>query len=172
MDVDIGFPQSGGSHGLDLNVLAQSRAQQFRHFRDHAVGVDRLRRQRLLARECEQALGQRGGAFGGLHGGVDETADAEFVGLHAPPHHVERTDDHAQHVVEVMGDAAGQLADRVHLLRLAQLALGLFPLIDLSEQALIGGRKLKIYALDRRQRPPCEIRNEQADAADQKEGDS
>src|SRR3712207_7947889 len=40
-------------------------------------------------------------------------------------HEVERTDDAGQQVVEVMRDAAGELADRLHLLRLAQLLLGL-----------------------------------------------
>ncbi len=33
-------------------------------------------------------------------------------------------DDHRQHIVEVMGDAASQLADRVHLLHLAQIFFG------------------------------------------------
>src|SRR3712207_7344320 len=35
-------------------------------------------------------------------------------------HEVERTDDAGEQVVEVVRDAAGELADRLHLLRLAQ----------------------------------------------------
>ena len=39
-------------------------------------------------------------------------------------HQVERADDAGQQIVEIVRDAAGQLADRFHLLRLAQLLLG------------------------------------------------
>ena len=38
---------------------------------------------------------------------------------------VEAADDAGQHVVEVVGDAAGQLAHGLHLLALPQLLLGL-----------------------------------------------
>ena len=38
---------------------------------------------------------------------------------------VEPADDHRQQIVEVVGDAAGQLAERFHLLALAQLVLRL-----------------------------------------------
>jgi hypothetical protein len=37
---------------------------------------------------------------------------------------LDRAGDHGEHVVEVMGDAAGQLPDRFHLLRLEQLLFG------------------------------------------------
>ena len=39
--------------------------------------------------------------------------------------HLQVADDAGQDVVEVVGDAAGQLADRLHLLRLPQLGLEL-----------------------------------------------
>ena len=40
------------------------------------------------------------------------------------PGKVDPADDHRQHIVEIVRDAAGQLADRLHLLDLAELRLG------------------------------------------------
>jgi hypothetical protein len=37
---------------------------------------------------------------------------------------IEATDDHRQHIVEIVRDAPGQLADRLHLLHLMQLRFG------------------------------------------------
>jgi hypothetical protein len=45
--------------------------------------------------------------------------------------------DDLQHIVEVMRHAAGQLAHRFHLLRLAQRFLGLVALGDLAADALL-----------------------------------
>ena len=171
MRVGAGFPQPGGQNGLDLNMLAQRRAQEVRHVGNHPVGVDRLRRQRLLAGEGEQALGQGGGTFGGSYRRVDETPDIEFVGLHAPPHEIERADDNAKHVVEVVGDAAAELADSVHLLRLAKLGLDGLPLVYLQQQVGIGSRELRIGGVDRRDRSIGKIDDQNADAADQQEHD-
>src|SRR5262249_44849686 len=41
-----------------------------------------------------------------------------------PGQQLEIATDHGQQIVEVVGDAAGQLADRLHLLRLAEMLLG------------------------------------------------
>ena len=41
------------------------------------------------------------------------------------PDHVEAADDDGEQIVEVVSDTAGELADRLHLLRLAQKLLGL-----------------------------------------------
>ena len=51
--------------------------------------------------------------------------------------HVEAADDHRQHVVEVVGDAAGQLADRLHLLRLAQFPFGMPATVRLERDPLL-----------------------------------
>ena len=50
---------------------------------------------------------------------------------------IDAADHHRQHVVEVVGDAAGQLADRLHLLDLAQLGLGGLALLRLGLQCLV-----------------------------------
>ena len=53
-----------------MDLLAQSRLQEIRHVDDHFVGVERLRRQRLLARKGKQALRQRCGALSGSEAAV------------------------------------------------------------------------------------------------------
>ena len=81
--------------------------------------------ERLAPREGEQAMGQRGGAVGrgrrqrrvALDFGVAPLRDALL-------HQIKRADNAGQQIVEIVRDAAGELADRFHLLRLAQLLLG------------------------------------------------
>jgi hypothetical protein len=71
-------------------------------------------------------VGQRGGALGRAQGRTDITLQGFVATLgNALGHHFQRADDTGQQIVEVVGDATGQLADRLHLLRLAQLFLGL-----------------------------------------------
>ena len=55
------------------------------------------------------------------------------------PGEVERADHDRQHIVEIVGDAAGELADRFDLLHLAHLALGRAAALRLLVQADIGG---------------------------------
>ena len=52
--------------GLDLDLLAERRTQQFRDVEHRGVDVDIARLQRLPAGEGEQMLDQLGAAFGGL----------------------------------------------------------------------------------------------------------
>ena len=72
----------------------------------------------------EQMLDQLGAALGGI---VDQARGALQLRLLLQARHQRLgiAGDHRQHVVEVVRDAAGQLADRVELLRLVQLPLGL-----------------------------------------------
>ena len=51
---------------------------------------------------------------------------------------VDPADDDREHIVEIVRDAAGELADRLHLLRLAQLLLGGGALGRLGAQPLVG----------------------------------
>ena len=59
-----------------------------------------------------------------LRGGgrrVDEARNlVKPVCFHAPANNVERADDAGQKIIEVVGDPAGKLADRVHFLGLTQ----------------------------------------------------
>ena len=63
------------------------------------------------------------------------------VGTQVPLGDVERADDDREHVVEVMRDAARQLADRFHFLHLSNLRFGRGPRCRLVAQALIGRLK-------------------------------
>ena len=63
---------------------------------------------------------------------------------------IQAADDDRQHVVEIVRDAAGQLADSLHLLHLAQLLLGLGALLDLLDDALL---QRGVQRLKRRLRP-------------------
>ena len=86
------------------------------------VQVEDLRLQHLLAAEGEQLRRQPARALAGL-------PDLLEIGRHAPTslaHLLERelavAEDDGEQVVEIVGDAAGELADRLHFLRLAGTA--------------------------------------------------
>ena len=73
---------------------------------------------------------------------LDAAADTR-VGLgQAPLQHFEIADDHGEQVVEVVRDAAGQLADRFHFLRVTQLLLDPLPVRSGGLEALVGGREV------------------------------
>ena len=58
-----------------------------------------------------------------------------IVGVEAVERHLAEADDGGQQVVEVVGDAAGQLPDRFHLLRLPELLLEPLQLGDVAREA-------------------------------------
>ena len=93
-------------------------------------------RQRLAARERQQAVRQLGGIASPLQREFGRLAeDRKFFGdlalrLHMLEPALQRfqiADNDCQHVVEVVRDAAGQLADGFHLLRLDEGGLRLAP---------------------------------------------
>ncbi len=111
---------SAASSGSDFDLFAKCRVQQLRGFEHQRVDVDLARLQRLFARKCEQMPGQSGAAFRGF---IDQLGDRhEFRpvgdGFGQYP---DGAGDDGQNIVEVMSHAAGQLADRFHLLGLAEL---------------------------------------------------
>ncbi len=55
---------------------------------------------------------------------------------------LEAADHRRQQIVEIVGDAAGQLADRLHLLRLAQRLLGPLALADLGLEPVERGAQI------------------------------
>jgi len=70
-------------------------------------------------------VGERRGAVRRCHRRVDVARDVFGPSLvEAGLHQIQRSDDAGQQVVEVVGDAAGQLSHRFHLLRLQQRFLG------------------------------------------------
>ena len=114
----------GRDDNLDLDVAAQRAADHLLDFGQPLGEIDHRRREHLPPRKCEELAGQ---ALAALGGGGDHVEKARLLRLghvapqplHAPAH------DHQQ-IVEIVRDAAGQLADRFQPLRLPQRALRRF----------------------------------------------
>src|SRR5688572_32768327 len=109
------------------------------HVADEMIEVERLWIERLAARKGEEPAGQPGGALCALEGEVGRTLDPRVVAGLGAADIVEAAEDDGEEVVEIVGDAAGELADRLHLLRLEEelagtleLLLGGNPLGDVS----------------------------------------
>ena len=70
-------------------------------------------------------MGEGGGAIGRGDGTADEAVEiAQPTLTDAALHQIETAGDALQQIVEIVGNAAGELADRLHLLRLSQGFLG------------------------------------------------
>ncbi len=107
----------------DGDGLRQRAAHQLGHAANQAVDLHRLRLQRLLAREGQQPLDQLDAALRRLHGRVEVIAHfAALAQLLAQ--RLQIAGDHGEHIVEVVRQAAGELADGFHFLRLHQRGLG------------------------------------------------
>ncbi len=102
-------------------LLAERRVQQLRRLQHQRIDVDFNGLQRLLAGKGQEMLGQVGPAFGGF---VDQPGDGGELGLIGDGflQNADGAGDHGQDVVEVVGYAARELADRIHLLRMPQLS--------------------------------------------------
>ena len=90
---------------------------------DKPADIDRLGIERLLAREGEQPLGQRFRPPRAAHRVVGGALQPLAVGAVVAAGALQRfeiADDDREEIVEVVRDAAGQLADAFHLLRLAE----------------------------------------------------
>ena len=105
-----------------LDLLAQQPREHAVHALDHVVEAEHLRLEHLLAAVREQLLGQRRGPFAGAAHLLDVAAHRVVVG-HLGEGEVAVARDRGQQVVEVVRDPARELADRLHLLRLAELLL-------------------------------------------------
>ena len=116
--VGHGGPQARRVHDADLDVLAQRPLQQVRHVGQQRGEVDRHGRERLLARERQQLLGQRGAALGRPDRPI-EPRQHGAVRLQHGVGHFQIAQDDRQQVVEVVRDAAGQLAHGLKALRIA-----------------------------------------------------
>ena len=115
-------PQIGGEAGLDLDRLAQAPAQQLVHAAYQVVEIEAPGAQRLAPRIGQQLLGQAGAALG------RDADDLELAAQrrgHVPVIHQKLgiAEDDGQEIVEVVRDAAAQLADGFHLLELTELLL-------------------------------------------------
>ena len=90
------------------------------------VEVERPRLQVLASGESQQLLGQLGAVLGGALR-RRQVPGRDRVARRPRLQQLEIADDRGQQIVEVVRDAAGQMADGLHLLGLAQLLLHRFP---------------------------------------------
>ena len=134
--VDQRVPQLGRPVHAQADLLAHGAAHQRLQALQQVAHRHHLRRQRLVAREGEQPVHELAGAFAGAQPRLGQRhvepalvlallGDAVQPVLGAHGQQFQIAQDHRQQVVHVMRDAAGQLADRLQPLRLAQLLLGL-----------------------------------------------
>jgi hypothetical protein len=107
---------------VDAHRLADRLAQQRREVGDQHVEIDGQRVQALAAREGQQLAGQGPALLGRQAHRLDLPGQLVLL-AGAPLDQLDIAQDHGQQVVEVVGDAAGQLADRLHLAGVAQLLL-------------------------------------------------
>ena len=108
------------------------RRSRLGHAEHQRVEVERARLQRLPAGEGQQPPGQRRRRARPPASASAERRGARRSCAESRRQQLEVADDDGQQVVEIVRDAAGELADRLHLLRLAQLRLG-FALGDVAQ---------------------------------------
>ena len=130
---DVGGGKTGriAQLDLDLDPAAHQRADQLRDAFDLRADIEHLRRQRLPPGKGQQLAGQLRGAIDRVRNRIDVTA-APVLAEIAAAQEVGRGAYDGEKIVEIVRDAAGQLADRIHLLGLAQRLLGLPPLGDVD----------------------------------------
>jgi len=107
-------------------MLAQRAPQQHLDRGDEGVDLHRLGVERLAAGEGEQPVGERRRPVRRLRRDADEPLQpAGLAPGEALAQQFQAALDPLQEIVEIMGDTAGELAHRFHLLGLAQLLLRL-----------------------------------------------
>ncbi len=115
--IEVHVGRRGPELGRERDVFAQESPQHLLGIGHHAFQAQHLRFQHLLAAECEKLARERGGALAGgldLHCEVPELAVLGQI----EEHQLDVAGDHRQQVVEVVGHAAGEQPDGLHLLGL------------------------------------------------------
>ena len=118
--VHLDRPQVRSGQPGQIDVLADEPPQHLEHARHGLVQVEHLRGDGLLAGKGQQLPGEVGGALGGLADFLEIVME-RLGRVHLVQGQLRMAEDHAQHVVEIMGHAAGQPAHRFHLLGLLKL---------------------------------------------------
>ena len=130
-------------HQVELDLLADQAAQQHGEIGQRVAEIEHLRPQGLAARERQQLPHQRRRA-GRVLLDLHDILERRIGRLVRVQQEIVRHHDGRKHIVEIVRDAAGELADHVHLLRLVDLVL---------ERSPLGGLQH-----DRRWRPRSRVR--------------
>ena len=148
----------------ELDAGGDQRAQQVDGFDHHRPELDELLLVRLRTAEGEDALDQLGGAMHRApHLAQVLLGRMRLADVHRDEREVAA--NRRQQVVEIVGDAAGERAHRLHLLRLPQLRLepvprlfGLPPLGDVDAGADVAGEPaMRVEAGHGVRRHPAEL---------------
>ena len=117
---------SGDARG-DGNGRRKGGAQHLDHFADDTLRFERLEALGGVVAEAEDLAHQVAGAQAGLLDLVEVAPHARVGVADVHERHGRVAEDHREDVVEVVGHAAGEQADHLHLLHLAEFVLGLAP---------------------------------------------
>ena len=125
-------PEIGAMLELEVDAFAQQTAQHQRQFADHVAQRQHLGLHGLLAREGQKLAHQRRRAQRVLVDLVD-LLERGIARLMAHQEEFAIADDDGQQIVEVMRHAAGELAHRLHLLRLREFGFERLLLGDVDQ---------------------------------------
>ena len=117
--IGVGAPEPACQDRFDGDLFAQCPPQQIGHAGDETTNIQGFRLEWLLARERQQSLRQRFGAPRAAHCIVGRSlaaVDIQPLFSQVSLQRFEIADDDGQEIVEVMGNAARELADAFHLL--------------------------------------------------------
>jgi hypothetical protein len=120
----IGFdrPDPASADDFERHIFAERAAEKIRQPVEQPIDVDRGRIERLLPGERQQPLGQGCRALRAVHRAGNALGELQVhrvgPGFELALRRLQIADDDGEQIIEVMGDAAGQMADGIELLRL------------------------------------------------------
>ena len=134
---------------VSLNIFSKKPFEHHFHVLEDGVEINDFRFQHLFPAEGEELAGDGGGAVHGLPDFQNILAP-EVLLVHCRKQQLAVPHDAEQHVVEVVRDSPGKLANAFHLLRVEQLLLKLPDLRNIGDHHE-RAKKLAVVASYRRQ---------------------
>ncbi|MNL26813.1 hypothetical protein D3C87_1483660 [compost metagenome] len=131
--VDQGLVLRTGCDRLEFDCLTERASHQFRKAANELTYVCPTGVERLAAAKGQKLSCQPRAVLSGILGFSKQTSNA-FVAEHAFCHFKVAADD-SEKVIEVVRQTAGQLTNRFHFLRLAQLLLYFLPACQVADKS-------------------------------------
>ena len=152
--VDAGGRKIWREGNVDVDRRPERAREHVAHPFEQGGNGDRSRLEILATGEGEQALDESRGAARRLQAAVDQPLGAGIIG-EAAAEQVEIADHRGEKIVEIMRHPAGQLAERLELLRLVELGHGTLMLagafVDAGFEGFIDLAKALLAVLERDQ---------------------